>query len=722
MLHPPAPHCDFPANVDGHPAGGLVAGAPLGVVGSRSIQCLGGRLAGIFKGNAGYRGIQANIFKIFVLDFLGVLIAIGPIDGEGCGLAPDAVAVHRQNLQGHIFFRSIPVQGGDVVRRIGSLHDQALGAIGMDLINLVRGSAGYSGPVHSDLRRVGVPVQDLIQGYVRRAVQGSPLLLCERQAAQIHLIVGDILGRLHLQANGIQDLPRQIRQIHLCGGPAAIAGGQIKSHLLAGVVGIGGLVSIVGHQLHQALVPLVGEAQLHAALHRYLGAVQHDPVGLAGGQVAIEPNGVAAVVSIGKIITTGELLALGVDDPSPGRHHVLVGLVAPLGIPGQFAIDVVALAVAGVEIGHKGSLGDDGAVCKEPGHTGPVIAGQVHRGIPGVALGIGVEHLLHLVEVLPTFGQTQGGVGAVQRQRQAGHPVFIHQQVIPEAGIHAVLLHINAREGVELAAANGLHGRNGGIHFAGSPVVVHHELVNGPGAVFGIRQELFVAVVHRILVGHTAGGQHGVVPADEHIRTLLVHIAHHLINQRTLCSGAAVGLLIEEITVKAIVIHDCNQLVGHREGAVAGLLNKLPDLLHIAGTGAPGEAQGCHHRDAIGVGRIGEFTGGTAHQALFRTGPVYKGIGILPVVKGVAQERLVPLGTGVVVISIGQGAEHQLCLRIDQGIDHKTAHPVCQGNAGPAVDCVGIRLWGPFQQGIHVEGWANGHQRFMGRISFIHLC
>ena len=378
--------------------------------------------------------------------------------------------------------------------------------------------------------------------------------------------------------------------------------------------------------------------------------------------------------------------------------------------------------MAGVKVGHKGGLGNDGAVRKEPGHTGPSIGGQVHRGIPGIALGIGVEHLLHLVEVRPILGQTQGGVGAVQGQRQTGHPVFIHQQVIPEAGVHTVLLHVNARKGVELAAANGLHGGNGGIHLAGSPVVVHHELVNGPGAVFGIRQELLIAVVDRILIRHATRRQHGVVPADEHIRTLLVHIAHHLINQRTLCSGAAVGLLVEEITVEAIIVHDGNQLVGYREGAVAGLLDKLPDLLHIAGTRAPGEAQSCHYGDAIGVGCIGEFTSGAAHQALFRTGPVYKRISILPVVERIAQERLISLGAGVVMVRVGQGAEHQLCLRIDQGIDHKTAHPVCQGNASPAIDRVGIRLWGPFQQGIHVEGRANGHQRFMGRIGFIHLC
>ena len=200
-----------------------------------------------------------------------------------------------------------------------------------------------------------------------------------------------------------------------------------------------------------------------------------------------------------------------------------------------------------------------------------------------------------------------------------------------------------------------------------------------------------------------------------------MHITHHLINQRALGGRAAIGFLGKEIAVEAIVVHDLNQLVRHRERAIGSLLNKLPNLLHIGGTVAPGEAQGCHHRDAVGVGRIGKFPGGAADQTLFRARPIHKGIGILPIVEGVGEKAFASLRVGIVMIGIGHRAKHQLCLRIGQGVDHKAAYPISQRNAGPAVGCIGVRLRGPLQQSVHIKRWTDGHQRLMGRIGLIHL-
>ena len=349
--------------------------------------------------------------------------------------------------------------------------------------------------------------------------------------------------------------------------------------------------------------------------------------------------------------------------------------------------------MAGVEIRNEGCAQDCGLVGKEPGHTSPGVftgVGDIHGGIPGVANGVGVESLLHFVEVLAGGGQAQGGVGAVQGQGQAGHAVLIHQQIIPEIHIHTVFLHVQAGKSVKLAPADGLHGADGGVYLALIPVIVHEELVDGPGAVLRIGEELLVSVVDGVLVGYAAGGQHGVVPADEHIRALLVHVAHHFINQGTFGGGAAIGLLVEEIAVEAIVVHDFNELVRHGEGAILRLLDELLHFFYVAGTGTPGEAQGGHHGHAVGVGGVGELTGGAGDQALFRAGPVHEGIGILPVVEGVAQEGLRALSAGIVVVRVGQGAEHELCLRIGQGIDHEAPHPVSQGDAGPAVHSVGV--------------------------------
>ena len=377
--------------------------------------------------------------------------------------------------------------------------------------------------------------------------------------------------------------------------------------------------------------------------------------------------------------------------------------------------------MAGVEVSDKGGFQNHGAIREEPGHTGPSIGVQVHGRISGIAHGVGVEGLLNLMEILTGGGQAQRGVRTVQRQGQAGHSVRVHQQVVPEGGIHAVLLHVDAGKGVELAPADGLHGGDGGGDLALIPVVVHHELVDGAGAVGGIGHKLLVGVGDRILVGDAAGGQHGVVPADKHIRALFMHIAHHLIDKPALGGGAAIGFLVEEVAVEAIVIHNLNELVSHREGSVLRLLQERLNLGHIAAAGAPGETQGCNHGHAVGVGRVGELTGGAADQALFGTGPVHKRIGVLPVVEGVAQEGFGALGAGVVMVGVGQGAEHQLCLGIDHRIHHKPALPVSQRNAGPAVNGIGVRLRRPLQQGVHIEGRSDGHQGLLCHVGFVHL-
>ena len=120
------------------------------------------------------------------------------------------------------------------------------------------------------------------------------------------------------------------------------------------------------------------------------------------------------------------------------------------------------------------------------------------------------------------------------------------------------------------------------------------------------------------------------------------------------------------------------------------------------------------------MGSVGELTGGHHNDTLLGAGPVDEGVHILPVVEGVAQERFGSLGTGVVMVGVGQGAEHQLCLGIGQGVDHKAAHTFLQGNAGTAVSGIGVGFNGPLQQGIGAEGRTNGHQGFLGFIVFVH--
>ena len=283
VLHAPAPDGDLAANVDGHPAGAHIGGAPLGVVGGSAVQSLGGRLTGVLEGNAGNGGVQADIIKFDGFDLLGVTVGIGPVDGQLGAGATDAVAVDGHHFDGHIGFIRITAQSRDVIGGVGSLHDQRLAAIGIDLVDLVGGSAGDGGPVHSGFRVVGVGVKNLVQSNVGRSLQAVAGLVDQRQPAQIYLVVGHVLVGLDLQADGIQDLPRLGGQVHLGGGPVAGGGGQIIGHSLAVFVAGSASVAIVGNKLHQPLVALVGKAQLHTAFHRHDGAVKHNIVGLAAG-------------------------------------------------------------------------------------------------------------------------------------------------------------------------------------------------------------------------------------------------------------------------------------------------------------------------------------------------------------------------------------------------------------------------------------------------------
>ena len=453
-----------------------------------------------------------------------------------------------------------------------------------------------------------------------------------------------------------------------------------------------------------------------------MGTVEHNVVGFSCIQRTGELNGIAAVIGIGKIVSAFQLGALGIDDPSPSGHHILIGLIAPGGRPGQHTVHPVAGAVTGVEIGHKRCFGNGGLIRKETGHTHPffIAAGSSVGGFhPGVGNGIGIELPLDLVELGTVGGQAQGRVGTIQCQRQLQQAILIQQQMIPEIGIHTILLHIQSGKGIKGASADGVHGFYGLVDLAGIPVIVHKELVHGIVAGGILLQPQLVLVVDTIDIADGAGIDHGIVPADENIRAFAPHIVHHFVQQLGGLAAATVGLLIEEIAVEAVIFHHFQQLIRHREGAVLRLVAEGFHLRHLFRALTPREAQGRHHGNTVGMRRIGKFAGGTDDQALLRACPIHKRIGVLPIVEGPAEEILRTLGAGGIVLGIGQGAKHQLCLRIGPGIHHEAAHPVCQRNAGPIVAGVGIGFRGPLQQRVDIKGRAKGHQRFPICVGFV---
>ena len=580
----------------------------------------------------------------------------------------------------------------------------------MDLVDLVGRSAGDLVPLDPGLGGVGIGILDGIDTQTAGAVGGCTLLVDDGDAAQIQGVVGVIA--LDHQTDAVQSLAGVVAQV--AGGlDPALALGQLEGDLLAVLIGLGGAVAHIGDQAGLAQAALGGQVQLHAAGDLHEGGVQQDVV--AGIQIAGELDGGAAVEGVLEVIGAGELAAVGIDDPGEGGQHVLVGLVGPLGVTELLAAHEPVLAVAGVEVGDEGSGSDGALVCEESGHAGPggdAGTGHVHAGVTGIAGTANVVALLGSVEVHSVLGHGLGLVGVVKSQRQLGHAVLVHQQVVPELVAVDVGLHVEAGEGVILAAADGLHGVDGGVDLGGGPVVVHKELVHAPVALLiGGHPEL-VGIVDGILVGNAAGLDHGVVPGDDDLGALLVHVAHHLVEPGCDLTGAAVGLLVEEPAVEAVVVHHLDELVGNGEGAVLCLLAELADLLDVAVAGAPGEAQDAHDGHAVGVGSVDDLTGGSLDEVLTVAAPVDVGIHILPVVESIAEHALTALGQGIIVV----GTEHQLCLGVGQGIYLESALTLGQGDACTAVGGVGIGFRRPGQQLIDGEGRTLRSQRLPGLI------
>ena len=722
MLHAPAADRHLAANVNVHVTGGHVGGAPLGAIQRGAVDGLGSRLTLVLEGNVGHFRAQADVLELLLFVNFGVVVVVQPVDYQILALTADAIGVDGDDLQGYIFLVKVTGQAGQIEGSVGGLHNQVGGAVRVDLVDLVGISAIHGIPENPGFRLIGVVIQNLVQGHRSGAGQGAAVLVQNGQLAQIDLVVGHRSVAFHLQAKGVQRLACMIGNVHLGGIPlVSRAGGQVVGDLLAVLVAGGALITVVGNQLGLAVVILGGQAQGHAVGHRHISAVQHDVVGGIGIQIAVELDGGAAVVSVGEIIAAVQLGALGIDDPGPGGHDILHRLVAPLAVAGEFTVHIVAGAVAGVEVGHKGSAQDGGFVREEAGHTQPGGRGSICNLFPGIGCGVDVEVLLDLVELCAVLGVAQRGVGAVQCNGQFQLAVLVQQQFIPEGRIHTVLLHIQTCKGIEGAAFDGLHRLDGGADLGVVPVVVHEELIDTHRTVGTALHPALIRAVDCILVRNVAAGDHRVIPADQDIRALGTHVADHLIQAAGDLGITAVGFLVEEIPVKAVVIHQLQHLVSHREASVLCLLAELADLIGIACAGAPGEAQRCHNRNAIGVRCVGELTGGQADQAFLGTGPVHKGIGVLPVVEGPAHEVFGALGAGGVMRGVCQRAEHQLCLRVGLRVHHEAALTVRKGNAGAAVAGVRVGFRSPFQKGSHTEGGADRHQGLMRGIRFVHF-
>ena len=163
-----------------------------------------------------------------------------------------------------------------------------------------------------------------------------------------------------------------IRNIYHRGGPGiSLTGSQIVSDCFAFLIAGSAVIAIIGNQPGLAIIVLGRQAQCHAIGHSDIGAVQHDVVCLVGIQITIELNGSAAVIGVSEVIAAIKLRAVRIDNPGPGGHNVLHGLVTPLVVTGEFTIHIITNTVAGIKTGYERCAEDRRLVGEESGHTQP---------------------------------------------------------------------------------------------------------------------------------------------------------------------------------------------------------------------------------------------------------------------------------------------------------------------------------------------------------------
>ena len=420
VFHTPAADRHFPTHINTHGAGALIGGAPLGVIGRSAVNGLGSRLTAIFRSHIGDFRIQAHIDKFHRCFLLRSVVVIQPIDGQLCCRATHTIAVDGQHFQHHIFLLCIPHHCRQIQCRVGRLHQQATATVRLQLIHFIGSCAFHCIPIQSHFCFVGIPVENVIQLRRFRCHQRIPLLIQNGQLTQVDLQLLYIAFRGHFNAQCIQQFACSIGNIHHASGPAfSIACRQRICYLLASFITVSIFVTVIGNQLHFCAGLLIGQTQLHTALHRHKGAVEHDSVGFSCLQVTIEADGIAAIVGIGKIIAAFQLCTFRIDDPGPGGHHILIGLIAPGGQAGKLTIHPIAGTMTGIKVGHKRRGRNGRFICKEAGHTHPFTIdgaagiGSLHTGI---ASRIGIKILLDLMEHGAIRRQTQSRIGAIQCQ------------------------------------------------------------------------------------------------------------------------------------------------------------------------------------------------------------------------------------------------------------------------------------------------------------------
>ena len=594
------------------------------------------------------------------------------LQGNADALGLGAVSANGADFQSDDVLSVL--QSGDVVLVCVSAANEAVGAVGVDSVDVVVLDLVIGSQVPGDLILAGA-LQGQLQIDVLGGSGGIVSAVGDDQAAQVQLVALDIALGLEIQADGSDDAASVVGQVHGDGVPAADGG-------LDGQVDVLDLVAVLQGQNDDLLNALtgdlvVGQGDGGTVDDVQLGLVQVDE--LLAIDAAVDGQGVAAVVAaqlgVGELtLNAGVLGAVvplevqqglvgGLDPPLPGGQDVLQVQVGPLGIADDLAAQVVVHAVAGVEVGGEDGAGDDGLLDDVAGDALEVGLGAQQGAVDDVAIlveglligeaqvlaadvggvvvqdvlsGRGEVHTLTLVGfplildlvavVVRLVVLLAVEVGAPDGQRGVGLAVLLHQvagvgimvvhdipegfQVDAEAPLAALEAHVDGLVGVQAQGLGVLCGILDGIGVV--PVVQEHGVGHAAQTIGGVVDEVRTGAVESVLIGDGAGVGQGVIPLD--VSAPVHHVLHDFLQQGNILLGNGF-LLVDEVAVEAIVFHDLQQLVSIGEAAILGLLQPLLGVLRITGQEVLGDGQ-----DAVLVGGVGGSSHGDGDGAVLLVG------------------------------------------------------------------------------------------------------
>ena len=694
--HPAADFFVFAQVNDGIASAGR--GAPLAIGDYAVVNHPHGAVIG-----AGYatnrRGVQGQVGAFLKHGDKAVRHFFRPGDGEPGHAAFDAVFGIGHNLKVAGGFALFLLEAAQVECIAGGGANEFPGTIGMYPVDPVHEGILRRFPVYPGFHGLVRGVDHLVQGHLFRGGRGG-VMGGEAHLAHIDGVIGYALRCGKPQGDGDGRLTGVFGQIHGGGVPLAVGGGfhRVELEVLC-IVGIA--EAQAQFHVHAVYRGLVDEGKLAVLGNGQLGAVELDVVGQSSVHGAGELHGGAAIPGVFKVNDSVQLLAVGFDDPAPGGQHIGEGAVGPtVFLANDHAVFVEAVAVASGEIGDKVGADHRGAVSHQTGKAAEFVGRPVGRG--GVKGGTDPQLLILHIDEVGRAGRgghrAGGGQNAQGADQLAVGPVLSLQpgDIVAALGAGSHRPVFPGRVDVPGIHTGGLSRRNGAGGAGPAAGHIQPPMVGDPG----------VAVLHP--AGDAAGADvaRAVIPGNgKIIRLVLLQVDEEL----TEAGNAGTRLGIKDVTVKAVVLGDFNELIGSNEIAVLVLLHHFLDETVAIGAVAPGQENGAGGGHAVAVGRVDHLGRGDGNGA-FRRGaaPEVKDVYVLEIIKGIDEIFVSALGRRLAGPGIGHGQRHHLGIPRGQRIDIGAHPPLPKLNGASVIPGVGVVVGTPILQLIDLETGAIG--------------